>query len=122
MQDEERHIDTEALAQILEGEAHHFHHQLHAPTFSQPRVLKRDEVDDVDDDDDEEVDVHALDIPNVGDDTGGEEEMDLALGDIGTPEMDTPARTSGFGRPPSIRKGESIARIQPSLLSPRLAG
>ena len=98
---QDRHTDTEALAQILEGEQHHFHHQLHAQAYSQPHLLKRNE-----DQDDDEVDVHSLDIPNVGDDTGGEEELDLALGDIGTPDMDTPTRTSVFGKPPSIRKGE----------------
>lgn len=88
---DDHHAGTEALAQILDGDQHHFHH----PNFSTHHSHKL-AVNDV----------HNLDLANVEDDTGGEEELDLALGDMGTPDMDTPQRTSTFGRPPSIRKGD----------------
>lgn len=52
-------------------------------------------------------------VDDDGMQTGGEEELDLALGDLGTPDMDmdTPQRTNSFGRPPSIRKGELASPI-----------
>jgi hypothetical protein len=101
MNDRQSQEDTQALAQILEGDQHHYHHQLKAPDFSHHHKS---------DNDGHRHDVHALDLPVGGDDddmhTGGEEELDLALGDIGTPDMDASGRTNSFGRPPSIRKGE----------------
>ncbi|WVQ84868.1 hypothetical protein IAT38_007031 [Cryptococcus sp. DSM 104549] len=89
--------------------AHHFHHALQQPDFSQHKEGE----------DGSGMDVHALDIPTVDEQhhhvmDHGEPELDLNLGNIGTPgdmdgidmgDMDhsTPDLYSS-GRPPSIRK------------------
>lgn len=108
MDDNTHQSDSDALASALgaigattgddNGATHHFHHQLQQPDFSSTH--KSPVEGDV------EVDVHALDIPVQGDDVGmhGEDDLDLGLGGMGTPEDDTPQRTNSFGRPPSIRK------------------
>ena len=91
--------DTEALAQILEGDQHHhFHHQLQGTEFTSHRQHHHRS----------HKNHHDLDLSNVGDSTGGEDDLDLALDDMGTPDLDTPQRTSTFGRPPSIRKGAFV--------------
>ena len=97
MNDVHSHAESQALAQILESDQHH-HHPYH-PDFSHHSHPHKSEVI-------EGHHVHGLDIPTGEDDTAGEEELELALGDMGTPDMDPGARTNSFGRPPSIRKGE----------------
>ena len=98
MDDVQTHDQTQALAQILESEQHHYH----PPDFAHPRHLKGE---------DGHLHLHAHEIPTGEDDTGGEEDLDLALGDLGNSDNETPARTSSFGRPPSIRKGETARSL-----------
>lgn len=69
-----------------------------------------------------EVDVHGLDIPTVEEEEVGlrsGDDLDLGLSMPNQHELD--GTRGGFGRPPSIRKGESATRTyQPLNLLARL--
>ncbi|WWC94699.1 hypothetical protein V866_001547 [Kwoniella sp. B9012] len=111
---------------------HHFHHALQQPDFSQHHHHVKEDPhhqhhhDDPANDLNVDVDVHGLEIPVAVDDGShmhhhdhnlgmeGEPELDLGLGNIGTPNEFDPRendlsdfdnqRSNSFGRPPSIRK------------------
>ena len=115
--DSQQQADNDALASAVGAAAHqlglghhdqpHFHHNLQQPDFSDHHKVGVEngghDVVDVGVD----VDVHGLDIPTVGDedDVHGGEELDLSLA-MGAGDDLSPR--GGYGRPPSIRKGEPL--------------